>query len=433
MSGLGSQWDNRRGSSNKPNSSQGRDSWNRQGSHQSEWSQRSQPSPRRSQPSPQQQNRHRTSDSVDEDLNNVKHSQPSRQSHPPPQPHNRHHTSEGNMRPYSQSFHDSQPPGGNNDPCSQWSPKQSQTAPQQQYGQRTYELDSPPQVHRQYHHPSSDSINDGWMLHSSQKQSHPHIMGNSRHSHPLSEEEYGSLKQSKQNHNPPPKVSSTSTRTTAASSFASSSSTPYIESRVKLGDRKESKNKSVSTVMSTKEWEEKLMSQYTIRPVVGHLSVEMFVPDDQDRIIKKKKASEAAIKQVLKVMKERAIQAKKEEKEEDELDGYISSNSNKPLVSYYMYHPKQINDFFNAVPDYLPLTMGFTNGPDLELCVCPCSKNLNAWQNEHKIEEVVLENGAKYCPNKKFMPNFLMAHFRDKGNILHYGLNIYLKVLYDRE
>eukprot|EP00978_Attheya_sp_CCMP212_P025618 scaffold82751_cov30-Attheya_sp.AAC.1 len=73
------------------------------------------------------------------------------------------------------------------------------------------------------------------------------------------------------------------------------------------------------------------MLQFTIRPVVGHLSVEMFVPDNPDRIIKKKKTSEVAIEQVLKVLKERAIQAKKEEKEEDDLDGYISGNSDKLL------------------------------------------------------------------------------------------------------
>mmetsp|Transcript_18710 Transcript_18710/g.33949 ORF Transcript_18710/g.33949 Transcript_18710/m.33949 type:complete len:932 (-) Transcript_18710:1162-3957(-) len=216
------------------------------------------------------------------------------------------------------------------------------------------------------------------------------------------------------------------------------STTSSIVNQVKVEDPNQTTNLTDSSVMSPADWEQKLLSQFRFPPEKYHLPAEAFVPDNVNRMNKKKEASEVAIQKVMKKMRDKALREVQEEQDdEDDDDSYVSSDSERKqrnrLSDRFPYEAIQIKDFFNAVPDCLPFTMGFDvfglRDKDEENCLCPCGKDLFPWHNQHRLEGV----GINHCKNSKYTPMGLMRHLRtegEKGCILHYGLTIYMEHLY---
>eukprot|EP00978_Attheya_sp_CCMP212_P001908 scaffold3945_cov67-Attheya_sp.AAC.1 len=210
-------------------------------------------------------------------------------------------------------------------------------------------------------------------------------------------------------------------------------STTSVVNQVKVEDPNQTTNLTDSSVMSPADWEQKLLSQCRFEKF--HLPAEAFVPDNVNRMNKKTEASEVAIQEVMKKMEGKALQEVQEEQDnEDDDDSYVSSNSEQePLSKRFPYEAIQIHDFFNAVPDCLPFTMGFDvfglRDKDEENCLCPCGQDLIPWHNQHRLKGV----GIIYCKNNKYTPMGLMGHLRTegkKGCILHYGLTVYMEHLY---
>jgi len=213
------------------------------------------------------------------------------------------------------------------------------------------------------------------------------------------------------------------------------------------------RNQDEADLEDTREtWEKKLFNCYrsdrlSYAPDKKNLPKEAFDPDSKAVIKMKQNACNYAVEQVMARMRRDAEMEIQEDDDDSDDSGdceYMMPSHRCRSVGMYPYSKENIQHFFAAVINCIPLTIGFDAcglQPEHEKnCHCPCDKNISGWRKMYELEGKVAGIGStnqrtNHCTKGKLMPIGLMSHVRKEGEscILHYGISKYLEHRYCKD